>query len=256
MKRQGEKNMTDKNIVEYQVNGETISLTPEIVKQYMVSGDPTKVSNQEVNLFMALCKFQHLNPWLRDAYLIKYSDKSPANLVVSKEAYLKRAQAQVDYKYFEAGLIIVRDGKLAEVIGSFKLPTDQLVGGWAKVYREGLEDPFTAKVSIQEYSTGQSLWKTKPSTMIRKVAIVQAFREAYPTQLGGMYIKEEQESMEEPKYTDPVKVYPDSPNKAISQEIPGMPQEEEIQEPEEEGLAENEDSFIGEDFELVDGVEI
>lgn len=248
--------MTEKNIVEYQANGETISLTPETIKQYMVSGDPTKVSSQEVNLFMALCKFQHLNPWLKDAYLIKYSDKSPASFVVSKEAYLKRAQAQEDYKRFEAGLILVRNGDLIEVEGSFKLPADQLVGGWAKVYRKGSEDPITAKVSIQEYSTGQSSWKTKPATMIRKVAIVQAFRETYPTQLGGMYIDEEQGSIKEQKYVRPINVYPDSPNRAVSQELPGMTLEEAVKEPVEEDLEEREDAFIGEDFKPVEGVEI
>ena len=34
-------------------------------------------------------------------------------------------------------------------------------------------------------------WSKKPATMIRKVALVQALREAFPANLGGMYAAEE-----------------------------------------------------------------
>lgn len=44
---------------------------------------------------------------------------------------------------------------------------------------------------MAEYNKKQSLWNEKPSTMIRKVALVQALREAFPAQLGAMYTPEE-----------------------------------------------------------------
>ena len=40
----------------------------------------------------------------------------------------------------------------------------------------------------------------KPATMIRKVAIVQALREAFPQSMSGMYVAEEM-GAEEPNYT-------------------------------------------------------
>ena len=43
-------------------------------------------------------------------------------------------------------------------------------------------------------------WSKKPATMIRKVALVQALREAFPKALGGMYTAEEQ-GQEEPEAT-------------------------------------------------------
>ena len=67
-----------------------------------------------------------------------------------------------------------------EVEGSFMLKTDILLGGWAKVFVNGVNTPITMKVSIEEYHTYKSLWKGKPATMIRKVALVQALREAFP----------------------------------------------------------------------------
>ena len=40
-------------------------------------------------------------------------------------------------------------------------------------------------------STVNSQWSKKPATMIRKVALVQALREAFPEDFGGMYSQEE-----------------------------------------------------------------
>ncbi|WP_308006146.1 recombinase RecT, partial [uncultured Porphyromonas sp.] len=42
-----------------------------------------------------------------------------------------------------------------------------------------------------EYDKQQSVWNEKKSTMIAKIAKVQALREAFPTQLGAMYTAEE-----------------------------------------------------------------
>ena len=42
-------------------------------------------------------------------------------------------------------------------------------------------------MSLEEYNTGASLWADKPATMIRKVALVQALREAYPEMYAGVY---------------------------------------------------------------------
>jgi uncharacterized protein CbrC (UPF0167 family) len=44
---------------------------------------------------------------------------------------------------------------------------------------------------LSEYNKGFALWKTMPATMIRKVAIVQALREAFPETLSGMYSEDE-----------------------------------------------------------------
>ena len=57
--------------------------------------------------------------------------------------------------------------------------------------------PIESSVSFDEYvgrkSNGEinSQWKSKPATMIRKVALVQALREAFPDDFSGMYAGEE-----------------------------------------------------------------
>lgn len=218
------------DLMKYEANGQEIALSKDTVKDFLVNGNGN-VTDQEVVMFMNLCKYQGLNPFLKEAYLIKYSDKAPASIIVGKEAYMKRAQAQPDFERLEAGLILERDDKIIEVEGSFKLPKDKLLGGWAKVYRKGIEKPMTTKVSMQEYSQSQSTWNTKPATMIRKVAIVQAIRETYPEQFGGMYVEEEAREM----YLEPKKENNEkqkSKTKAVKQTLPN--QKEEVVDPEDE----------------------
>lgn len=71
------------------------------------------------------------------------------------------------------------------------LAGETLVGGWAKVYLKEHVVPDEIEVSMEEYIGTGPLWKTKPSTMIRKVALVQALREAFPEEFEGLYSQEE-----------------------------------------------------------------
>ncbi len=174
----------------FSVNGEEIKLTGSIVKNYLTRGNDA-VSDQEIVMFINLCRYQKLNPFLNEAYLVKFKG-SPAQIITSKEAYMKKAERNEDFKGFKAGLIIQRDKEIMEIEGAFALKTDTVLGGWAEVYKNGRDFPYIAKVNLDEYNKGQSTWNQKPKTMIRKTAIVQALREAFPEDLGAMYVEEEQ----------------------------------------------------------------
>lgn len=172
----------------YTVGEEEVRLTGETVKKYLVRGNDD-ITDQDLVLFMNLCKYQKLNPFIGEAYLIKYGKE--AQIITSKEAFMKRAESHPEYQGLQAGIVIQRDKEIIEVEGAFHLPTDKIIGGWAKVYRKDKVNPFYQSVSFAEYDKKQALWKDKPSTMIRKVAIVQALREAFPTNLGAMYTEAE-----------------------------------------------------------------
>lgn len=175
----------------YKAGDDEVTLTPAFVKSYLVSGNAENVSSQEVVMFINLCKYQKLNPFLREAYLIKYND-NPANLVVGKAAFEARADRNERYQGCDAGIVVQKqDGTLEYRKGTLVVSNEILVGGWAEVYVEGLQKPVYAAVSLAEYNTGMSVWKQKPATMIRKVAKMQALREAFPNALGGMYAAEE-----------------------------------------------------------------
>lgn len=180
----------DKGMVMYSVAGQDVKLSYQIVRDFLVKGGGN-VSDQDLVQFISICKFNALNPFLGEAYLIKYGN-TPASMIVSKEALMKRADVCANYDGIQAGIIVKHaNGDIEDVEGSFYNPGDELVGGWARVFRSDRKYPFVARVAMAEYDKKQSTWKEKPSTMIRKVAEVQALREAFPAQLGAMYTAEE-----------------------------------------------------------------
>lgn len=169
-------------------------LTAETVKNYLVSGNGA-VTDQEVMMFIELCKAQHLNPFIREAYLIKFGS-SPANIVVGKDVFVKRAYRNPNYKGMKSGIVVInRDGKLEEREGAIKIKGEDLIGGWCEIYVKGQEFPVKSAVSLEEYSKSQSTWKTMPCVMIRKCAMVTALREAFPEDLQGLYDISEMDNM-------------------------------------------------------------
>lgn len=187
--------------VTYKVAGQDVKLSYQIVRDFLTKGNG-QVTDQDLTQFISICKYNQLNPFLNEAYLVKFGTQ-PAQMVVSKEALMKRAEACDKYDGFKAGIIIQRGNEIKEVEGSFILPEDVLLGGWAEVHREDRKFPSIAKVSLREYDKKQSVWNEKPTTMVRKVALVQALREAFPAQLGAMYTAEEQRvDVEDAQYID------------------------------------------------------
>ncbi|MCC5894865.1 MAG: phage recombination protein Bet [Alkalibacterium sp.] len=183
--------------VTFEVNGESVKLTGATVKNYLVSGNG-EVSDQELVMFINLCKYQKLNPFLNEAYLVKFGSQ-PAQIIVSKEAFMKRAESHKLYDGFDAGIIVERENDLVEIEGAVKLSKDKLIGGWAKVYRKDRDKPIVVKISLEEFGKGQATWKAMPLNMIRKTAIVNAMREAFPDNVGAMYTEEEAPASPQPR---------------------------------------------------------
>lgn len=175
--------------VEFEVNGEPVKLSGNTVREYLVRGNGA-VSDQEVVMFINLCKFQKLNPFLNEAYLIKFGSQT-SQIVVSKEAFMKRAESHPQFEGFQAGIIVERNGELVEIEGAVKLEKDVLIGGWCTVYRKDRKMPIVSKISLEEFGKGQSTWKQMPLNMIRKSAVVNGLREAFPENLGAMYTEDD-----------------------------------------------------------------
>ena len=176
-------------VVKYEIDGQEIKLTPSIVQE---------ITMPEFKLFTELCKVRKLNPFLREAYLIKYSEKQPASIVVGKDAILKRAVLNEQYDGMTSGIIVTNENmEVIERKGTFKLPGETLVGGWAEVFRKDWKNSIYCSVSLEESiqkkddGTPNSNWTKQPATMIEKVAKVRALREAFVEDLAGMYEAEE-----------------------------------------------------------------
>ena len=180
--------------VSYEVLGSRVELDLQFVKNYLVRGKGELVSDQEVVFFMNTCKMQGLNPLVNgEVYLIKYSKDTPAQMVVGKDAYLRRAYSNPDYLYKNDGIVVLRGQEVVQKEGCCLYPGEQLLGGWCRIFfmRNGQERSAFKEVSFGEYNQSQANWKVKPATMINKVAVSQCIRDAFPKDYEGVYSEEE-----------------------------------------------------------------
>lgn len=177
-----------------------MEITESMIKDYLC---PT-ANRKEIFMFLQLCQAQGLNPFIGEAYLIKYGND--VQMIVGKETFLKRAENNPDFDGFEAGVITESEktGELKYRKGSFySKKSEELLGAWAEIKKKSLPEPLRIEIPLDEYvkknKEGKPImsWRTMPGTMIRKVALVQALREAFPNALSACYISEELSNKDE-----------------------------------------------------------
>lgn len=172
-----------------------IELTKEMVKKYLVRGNGN-VTEQEIVMFMGMCKANKLNPFNNDAYLIKFGSQA-ASMIVSKDVFFKRAIDNSSYNGMKSGIVVVKNGEIVKREGHIKLKDEELAGAWCEVFRKDWEHSIYQEVNFNEYAgytkEGKlnSQWASKPVIMITKVAESTALRKAFTENLQGMYIAEE-----------------------------------------------------------------
>lgn len=204
----------EKMLVTYKIDDTEIKLTPNIVQEYIVSGN-AQITLPEFKMFTELCKVRKLNPFLKEAYLIKFGSQ-PAQMVVGKDAILKRAITNKQFNGREQGVIVqLENGIIEERKGTFKLKNESLVGAWAKVYRKDWDYPTYVTVAFDEVAQKKndgnlnSNWNSKGATMVEKVALMRALRETFVEDLGGMIDEDEawqdKQSRESIQHNEPQK---------------------------------------------------
>ena len=150
-------------------------VTDNSLNSYLTSmGLAAKLNEKEKNQFLEISKAYNLNPFKREIYCVKYGDT--LSIIVGYESYIKRAE--------RSGLL---DGWSIKTEG---------VGNDLKaivtINRKDWRLPFVHETYFREYVQNNRFWKEKPITMIKKVAIAQAFRMAFSSEIGGMpYTSEE-----------------------------------------------------------------
>ena len=167
-----------------------VQITPDDVVRYLVKGGGN-VTEQEIKLFMELCKYQKLNPFVGEAYAIKFGNDF--QMVVGYETYKRRAEENPEYVGRKSGIVVLRGDSVVQKEGTCLYPGEKLIGGWCRVFRKrnGEKEETYKEVGLEEYDKKQANWKTKPCTMIEKVAVSQALRAAFPRDYEGLYTAEE-----------------------------------------------------------------
>ena len=131
------------------MDGQHLIVSFDDVKNFICK-DATQT---ECRIFLETCRQYHLNPFTREAYLIHYDNKnsdSSSTIVLGKTCYLKMAENHPQYDGFEAGVIVfIKDvGELVHREGSIVYQDEELLGGWAKVYRKDRSRPSYEEVKL------------------------------------------------------------------------------------------------------------
>jgi len=174
LKSKGENKMT--NEIAVKEKGKMQEVTKEKLIQYLKDfGLTNSLETNEINQFMEIAITFQLNPFKREIYCIPFKMKDgqrKLSIITGYETYLKRAE--------RLGTL---NGWEVSTQGSIK-------GGDLKaiviINRKDWENPLKHEVYFVEYNQNNHIWNTKPITMIKKVAIAQAFRLAFPDEFGGM----------------------------------------------------------------------
>lgn len=186
--------MTTDLVFKYEAAGHPVELDFDVVKQF-IAGD-ANITLPEFRMFGELCKVRGLNPFLKEAYLIKYGSQ-PAQLIVSKDVILRRADEHPQYDGMEDGIIVSRDGNVDYRTGCCMYQGEMLIGAWARVHRKDRTYPTFIAVNFNEVANKKgdgslnAMWGGKGAMMCNKVAKVRALREAFPRDFSGMYDESE-----------------------------------------------------------------
>lgn len=196
-----------------------IAFTDDVGANITVTADDVRnlicpnADQKEVSLFLQLCKSQRLNPFVKDAYLVKYGN-NPAQMITNYQVFNRRACRNDNYAGIENGVVVLRNGEIVHKDGSavYKAAGETLLGGWAKVYFKDNRKPAYAEVALDDYSTGKSNWSKMPGVMIEKCAKAAAWRLAFPDDFQGMYVSEEMQQAQPQQvesYAETVQTYAD-----------------------------------------------
>jgi phage recombination protein Bet len=172
------------------------------------------LSSGEFETFVQIGKATGLNPFLREIWAVKYGN-NPAQIFIGRDGYRKSAQANKDYDYHHVDAVYNNDEFHFDLVKgevkhhyNFK-DRGKLMGSYCLVKRKNSTKPIFVFVEIGEYNKGQSVWKDKPATMIKKVAEAQSLRMAFQELFGGTYDESERwDNKNNIKHVKPINVEP------------------------------------------------
>lgn len=154
-----------------------------------------KLTNAQRDQFIAVASAFGLNPFKREIYAVPYKNKNGGtdlSIVTGYEVYLKRAELNPNFDGYEVtfdGSLsrknVTRNGKFGDYTETVIEP-DGDFSCTCTVYRKDRNHPTVEQVFFDEFAQTNSMWKTKPRLMLKKVAIANAFRKAFPVEFGGM----------------------------------------------------------------------
>jgi len=158
---------------------ELAKINEKTVEDYLFISN-TKLNSYQKSLFIQMAVRSNLDPFKREIYAIPFGDNF--NIVTGYQTYLQRAE--------RTGLL---DG--------WECDSDEKTAT-VTIHRKDWANSFKWVVEAKDFSKAgktsrPNSWDNMGGFMLKKVAICQAFRLAFPVELGGLpYSADEMEAIE------------------------------------------------------------
>jgi len=171
----------------------------ELMKRTIAKG----ASDDELKMFLQVCKGSNLNPFLKQVFLVpRWDSKVGAEIraiqvsidgfrAIAEESGAYAGNTDPSYEGEDEITYTIGKDKEKKTVTN-KIPNSATVTVYKIV--QGLKCEFTATARWAEYYPGDKqgfMWKTKPYIMLGKCAEALALRKAFPKLLSGMYAAEE-----------------------------------------------------------------
>lgn len=187
----------------------------DLIKRTVAKG----ASDDELKLFIQVCKGANLNPFLKQVHLIPRWDAKlgaeTRTIQVSIDGFRAIAESSGDYAgnedpiYTGESEVEYSVGKDSKTVQKVTAPNEAKVTVYKMV--QGQRFAFTATARWSEYYPGARMgfqWHVRPYLMLGKCAEALALRKAFPKLLSGMYAQEELDKStgEQAPQSDPAQV--------------------------------------------------
>lgn len=140
-----------------------------------------KVKDEEILKAVAVAKHLGLDPIKKEVHFVPYSGS--VQMIVSYTEYIKRAEKSGKLNGWTVDFGKDEIGEYAEII----------------IYRKDWKEPFKWKVYMEEAKQNSPTWQKMPKFMLRKVAIAQGFRLAFPEETAELPYEEAEMSFTQPQ---------------------------------------------------------
>jgi len=192
-----------KEMIYTMANGDEMRLTFGTVRKYLVQGNADFITDSEILYYLHECKARKLNPFLRQCWLIKYSQRDSAQIVESIQHKRNKARKAEDCKGWEKGLIVQgSDGEIKRTNGLL-LEDETLLGAFFRATPEKWSTPYELEINLNGYIKKKqngdvtAFWsKEKQPSQIMKVAESQGLSALWGDTIGNTYIPEELPSID------------------------------------------------------------
>lgn len=166
----------------------------DLIKRTVAKG----ASDDELRMFIQVCKGANLNPFLRQVHLVPRWDSKLGQEVRTIQVGIDgfRAVAESSGQYAGNEDPVYDGEKDIEFGFKEKKKVSVPLKATVTVYKlmNGERMPFTATARWEEYYPGDKMgfqWHIRPYLMLGKCAEALALRKAFPKLLSGMYAQEE-----------------------------------------------------------------